>query len=548
MPSRPTLIVLGVALAYFVVLWVSAPSVGYTRDEGYYFKAAEEYAGWWGVLFSRDFTSAFSDATILKYFNYNHEHPPLVKLTQGLTYHLFHGLLGVASPAQGFRVAGFLFASLSVVATYLLGRALVSARVGVVAAILLTAIPRYFFDAHLACFDVPITAMWTLSIFFFVRAYRAPPEKVVRFAVEAGLVWGLGLATKLNALFLPAVFVFLWFIAPPESLRPRLLRNLGGGLDVRLPRIPLVLVACALIGPVVFVVTWPYLWHDTFLRIGTYIGFHLHHEHYPISYFHQLLVKPPFPWGFPIVMSAVTVPGPIFGLGVIGFVVATVRTFFRRSFGDATLFAATALPVFLIAMPDTPIFGGVKHWYNAMPSLSILAATALFWGVALVRDLMGQSAGRLAVPVAVALAALPGYLGAAHTHPNGIGYYNALAGGIAGGAELGMQRGFWGYMAYPLYPELGERMGARGRVFFNRTNYDSYRMYQREGVIPQTIYYANYPKGADAGVSFEQPEHAEKEGELWSVMGTRPVDGVYQDNVTLIQLYQVGPSAEPPSR
>ena len=130
--------------------------------------------------------------------------------------------------AQGFRVAGFLFASLSVVATYLLGRTLVSARVGVVAAILLTAIPRYFFDAHLACFDVPITAMWTLSIFFFVRAYRAPPEKVVRFAVEAGLVWGLGLATKLNALFLPAVFVFLWFIAPPESLRPRLLRNLGG--------------------------------------------------------------------------------------------------------------------------------------------------------------------------------------------------------------------------------------------------------------------------------------------------------------------------------
>jgi 4-amino-4-deoxy-L-arabinose transferase-like glycosyltransferase len=546
-PSPHTWAALALALAYFVVLWVSAPAVGYTRDEGYYFKAAEEYAGWWGVLFSTDFASAFSDATILKFFNYNHEHPPLVKLTQGLTYHLFHGLLGVASPAQGFRVAGFLFGALSVVATYLLGRALVSARVGLVAAALLTAIPRYFFDAHLACFDVPITAMWTLSLYFFVRAYRAPPERATRAAVEAGLMWGLGLATKLNALFLPAIFVFLWLVAPPEPLRPRSVRGLGGGRDLRLPRVPLVLVTCALLGPVVFVATWPYLWHDTFLRIGQYIGFHLHHEHYPISYLHQLLVKPPFPWAFPVVMSAVTIPGPIFGLGALGFLVAALRTFLRRSLADATLFAATALPVFLIAMPDTPIFGGVKHWYNAMPTLCILAATALFWGVDAVSARLPAAARRVALAGALALALLPGYLGAAHTHPNGIGYYNALAGGVAGGARLGMQRGFWGYMAYPLYPELPERLGGRGRVFFNRTNYDSYRMYQREGVFPQSISYANFPKGAEAGVSFEQPEHAEKEGELWSVMGTRPVAGVYQDNVTLIQLYQVGPSSAPPT-
>ena len=546
LPSRPTQVALALALASFVVLWVTAPAIGFTRDEGYYFKAAEEYAGWWGVLFSRDFTSAFSDATILKFFNYNHEHPPLVKLTQGLTYHLFHGLLGVASPSQGFRAAGFGFSALAVFATYLLGRELVSARVGLVAAALLTAIPRLFFDAHLACFDVAITAMWALSIYFFVRAYRAPPDKVVRFALEAGLVWVLGLATKLNALFLPLVFVFVWLVAPEDSLRPRVVRALGGGLDVRLPRVPLVLITCALIGPVVFVATWPYLWHETFLRIGTYIGFHLHHEHYPISYFHDLLVKPPFPWSFPVVMSAVTVPGPIFGLGCLGLVVATARAFVRRSVPDAALFAATALPVFLIAMPSTPIFGGVKHWYNAMPSLAVLAAVVLFWAVDAVSARLTPAASRLATALAVALAVLPGYLGAAHTHPNGIGYYNALAGGVVGGAELGMQRGFWGYMAHPLYPGLPERMEARGRVFFNRTNYDSYRMYQREGLFPSTLYYANFPKGADAGVCFEQPEHAEKEGELWSVMGTRPVAGVYQDEVTLIQLYQVGPSSEPP--
>ena len=62
-------------------------------------------------------------------------------------------------------------------------------------------------------------------------------------------------------------------------------------------------------------------------------------------------------------------------------------------------------------------------------------------------------------------------------------------------------------------------------------------MYQREGTVPKSMYYANEAKGAKVGVHFEQPEHGEHEGAIWSVMGTRPVAGVYRDNVTLIQLY-----------
>lgn len=547
MKSRSAWItVLLIAAAYFVVLWVTAPAVGFVRDEGYYFKAAEEYSQWWSVLFSERFFEAFSDTTILKYFSYNHEHPPLVKLTQGFTEHLFHQWLGWSSASQGYRATGFLFGALSVVATFGLGKELMGPRVGLVGAALLTSIPRYFFDAHLACFDVPITAVWTFSLWAFVRAYKAPPERAVGRAVVAGLVWGLGLATKLNAFFLPFVFVFLWLWCPTDRLRPSIVKGPAGGLDFRLPRVPLVLILSAVIGPIVFVLTWPYLWHDTFMRIGGYIGFHLHHEHYPASYFHDFLVKPPFPWSFPWVMTAITVPSPIVWLGGLGLVVSAYRGLVRRRLSDATLFVSTVLPIFLISMPNTPIFGGVKHWYNAMPGLCLLAAGALVWVVDTLGLRLGTSARRLSWAAALTLALTPGYLGAAHTHPNGIGYYNELAGGARGGAELGMQRGFWGYMAYPLYPGLGVSMGARGRVFFNRTNYDSYRMYRTEGVIPQTLYYANDAKGADVGVHFEQPEHGEKEGDIWSVMGTRPTDGVYQDNVTLIQLYHSGPSSKAP--
>ncbi len=547
--SRAAAVVVGV---YVVVVWATEASVGFVRDEGYYFKAAQLYAGWFSTLFSSRFFDAFSDAEILKHFGYNREHPPLAKLAQGATFSLFHATLGLVRPSTGFRVAGFLFAGLTVGATYLLGRRLVSARVGFFGALMMAAMPRFFFDAHLACFDVAITAMWTLSIWAFVRALTAPPSAAGRRAMVAGLVFGLALATKLNALFLPVLFVAWWLVAPPAGLRFGRRPGPSGGLDVVVPPIPVVLLSCAVIGPVVFVACWPYLWHDPIARIGGYLAFHLNHEHYPALYFHELLVAPPFPWHFPVVMTALTVPTSVLALGAVGLAVSLGRVVGQRSLPDAVLVFATVLPVALIAVPHTPIFGGVKHWYNALPTLCLLAARSLVWvGVEVERFLAARGARAFVTPLAwgaLALLALaPGMLGIARSHPDGIGFYNEWAGGFRGGAALGMQRGFWGGLAHPRYIDtLPDLAGGRGRVFFNRTNYDAYRMYQREGKVPKTMHYANDASNAVVGVHFAQPEHGEQEGHIWSAIGTRPVAGVYRDGVTLIQLYAAPESRSRP--
>lgn len=524
------------AVVYFGVLWGTAGDVGYTRDEGYYFKAAEEYARWWGVLFSSRFFEAFSDAEIMKHFGYNTEHPPLVKLSLGATYHLLHGALGVASPAQGFRAAGFLWGAVSVFSTYLLGRRLAGPEVGLFAAGALALLPRYFFDAHLACFDVAITAMWTLSLWSFHRAWTSPPGALWRRSLVAGVIFGLALATKLNALFLPFVFVALWWVDPRDALAPRRVRSPGGGPDFLLPPLPIPLLTCAVVGPLVFIATWPYLWHDTFKRIGKYLSFHLRHEHYPISYFHELLVEPPFPIHFPFVMTGITVPAPLVVLGLVGLSWA-VWGAARRRLDDALVLLATALPVTLIALPSSPIFGGVKHWYNAMPTAFIAAGVVLISGV--------RGRPRSVQVAAAALVLAPGLFGIAASHPNGIGYYNAAVGGYRGGAELGMQRGFWGGLAFPAFEAL-EGVPRPGRVFFNRANYDSYRMYRREALIPDHLGYANEARGVDAGLAFEQPEHGETEADIWSNLGRRPVSGTYQDGVTLTQIYIRGASDRAP--
>ncbi len=526
----------GLSATYFGLLWWTAPAMGYTRDEGYYFKAAEEYAGWWAVLLSTRFFEAFRDAEIMKHLGYNTEHPPLAKWVFGVSHHVLHGL-GIASDGQAFRAGGFAFAALALVATYLLGRRLAGPAVGLFAAAALASLPRWFYDAHLACFDVPITAMWTLSLWAFHRAWTAPPDRLWVRSVALGLVFGLALATKLNALFLPFIFLLAWLLAPPERLWPMWRPGPSGGPDLVLPRIPVPLLAAGVLGPLVFVATWPYLWHRTFERIGGYLQFHMRHEHYPISYFHELYVAPPFPVHFPVVMTAVTVPAALSFLGAVGLILAA-RALARphRRFDAGLVLLATLIPIALIAMPSTPIFGGVKHWYNAMPTLFIAA------GVALQSAVKGVGRPQL-FPVAAAVVLAAGVFGTAASHPNGIGYYDAVVGGFRGGADLGMQRGFWGGLARPAFVALPET----GRVYFNRTNYDSFKMYQKEGTFGPDVSYANEARFCDAAIGFEQPEHGENEAEIWTYVGPRPVAGTYQDGVTLTQIYRRAQSSAPPT-
>src|SRR6185436_4319305 len=56
--------------------------------------------------------------------------------------------------------------------------------------------------AHLACFDVPVAAMWLLVVFCFVRAFEQP-----RWWIWTGLAFGGALAAKHNAFFMPVVLI-----------------------------------------------------------------------------------------------------------------------------------------------------------------------------------------------------------------------------------------------------------------------------------------------------------------------------------------------------
>lgn len=567
-PARPSSwrarradLVIGVLLFLGTVLLVGATSdgVGFTRDEGYYFKAGDQYWGWFEELgrsvAGGELSRPFDKAIIDKHLSYNNEHPVLVKNLFALSYGLGKQTFGVFErSSSAFRFPAWLFAGLSVALLFALARSLLSRRAALLAALMWLSMPRAFWHMHLACFDIPVVAAHIWLVLAYLRGRRT-----VKGALLCGVAFGLAAAVKHNVLVAPAFFVLHWLLV--EARAPR---KSAAGLV--LPPVPLRFFAMALLGPLVFLAHWPYLWHDTLQRLGSYLGFHLQHEHYPILWFGDLLTKPPFPVSFPFVMSAVTVPVPVLVLFITGAALALVvsgRFLWARFTKQAApaeltlvplgetadepsaspallLLLNVAFPFALIALPSSPIFGGTKHWMNALPFLCVLGAWAVEEGLARLARALPEARRRLLVSglafgALALLVVVPGALESARVHPYGLSSYNALVGYTRGAANVGFQRTFWGYEPRALLPFINEGAPAPRRIHFGDTNHDSWRFYQRDGMLERDLRYSGKVRGSSVAAVQPQGEFKDQWMDVlneWGVHG--PDEVVHLEGVPLL--------------
>ena len=490
----------GLGIAYLVVLFCAQLHTGVTRDEGYYFKAAHEYSGWFKVL-SQTPSQAFTQTEIDRNWGYNHEHPVVMKVLFAGSNALFHDALGLTSEVSAMRLPGMLMSALGVALTFLLGVGLCGPAVGWLSALFLASSPRYFYHGQMACFDAAVTTMWLAVALAWL--YREGHH------IRLGLVFGLAIATKHNVLFFPILLLVHWLWIHRERLLRGFRTAQADGADGWvLPIIPWWVVFMGVLGPLVFLLHWPYLWPDPIGRIGWYFGFHLHHEHYPVRFFGQSLWEPPFQRSFPVVMWAVTLSLPLVVTMIGGFVEALRRLAKHLWWGDDPIDAREAfivlnlvIPVALIAGPSIPIFGGTKHWMNALPFGCFLAAR--FCLPVLVRC---AEKNKFLVAAAIALLVVPGMWSTARAHPHGIGAYTELAGGLRGAANLGFQRQFWGGASRQLLAKINKEARKDAYIFCDRTNQDAFKAYQRDGLLRQDLRFTLNMGNAHWWFAFHQPD------------------------------------------
>jgi len=559
-------IALGLFVVTFFTLFLNGPNVGFTRDEGYYFSASEHYAGWFRQV-GKNPSQAFSEPGIRRHFEVNREHPVLVKNLMAISFLAFQpeqarwsskdGFKELGSYSRVMRLPAHLIAALGVALLFLFGCSLASRRVGLFAALGFILAGRHFYHAHLACFDMPVTVCWLAT----VMAYRKAQNSFA-WGMATGAVWGVAIAVKHNAFFLPVLFVLHWLITQGRQFS---LSRKG----IKIPRIPAAFFSMLILGPAIFIGHWPFLWHNTFERIGWYFSFHLRHVHYPWEYFGTLLSDAPFPWLYPFAITALTLPLPTLLLGATGFfgvlgerlghpLRASARWLGRLggwrsgsepeverrpwlNSSDGWLIWLNAfIPIFVVAIPSVPIFGGMKHWLNAMPFVCLLAALALDRFVAMLPDL----GVRILRPVyiyaaAAALALLPSLLGLIHIGPYGPSFYNSLAGGVPGAADLGMQRQYWSNNATGVLPWINKNIPPGKRLYLHEVNGECFRTYQRDGYLRADIKMSWMPEHADYTAYQYHREFTNIEYSLWHENGSKKTEhGLYIDEVPIVLVYR----------
>ncbi len=461
------------------------------------------------------------------------------------------GVLQVLSESGAFRFPGAVMGGLLILLIYLFALEFGSRAMALTTVGLFVFVPRVFFHAHLTCFDIPITAVSFAVLYAFWRSLSSR-----WWAVVAAFLWGVALLTKLNSFFLPITLMLWWGIAGLRGLTWSRWR-------LSLPPFPLALLLMPLVGLPMLFLFWPWLWYDALASFGKYLSFHLDHEHYFQYYFGRAYQSPPFPVAMPYVLTLVTVPV----ITVVLFVVGVGRCFFwpapewlrcprgwwsqqEELHGDwgrgAFVLVNLAFPITLIAMPNTPVFGGVKHWFLSMPFFCLIAAHGLHWLLVLARGGLPrrlQNASPAlrwsgATVLAVVLLA-PAVRDTLRYVPFGTAYYNEFIGGLPGAADSRMQRQFWSFASRSALPYVNAVAPEGTTIDFQDATRGTCQMQRQEAWMRADLECATRKYAPEILLFDVEERFAEEEMRYWAHMDTLgPVHEGGIDGVPMVRVYR----------
>jgi len=441
---------LGWALAAATAIAVIANQrgVGIARDEVIYMQTGARYAEWWIGLAS--FQHGIGEASITRTFggpgatDNNREHPPVMKTLFGLSGRLLHDKLGLLDEVTAYRLPSAVMAGLAVALVYGFALALWGVAEAVIAALLLLLLPRALFHAGLACFDAPTMTLWFATVWAYARALDGR-----RWPWQVGVLWGLALGTKHTALLLPFAlglhYLILGYRARPAGgdLRATLRAMIGHRWRV--------IVSLAVLGPLTLYVVWPWLWFEPIHHVRDWLAFHTNHVHYNYEYLGRNWNAPRFPWHVALVTTLVTVPVATLAAAALGAGVWIARRGRIATAPELLLALSAAASIGPFFLGTTPIFGAEKHWMPVLPTICLAAGAGVVWAA---RRAAGRIPERVAITGLAAAVALAALSEVSVAEPYALTWYSALAGGAPGGADLGMNRQFWGVAMRGVLPAL----------------------------------------------------------------------------------------------
>lgn len=516
--------------AVFFLVASTASHYGLTWDEPQYFHSSDLHIQWLkdssrNLLHGQIRQSLQEDVIEAAWHwdPYHVPHPPFSRIISGLTKTIFSPFI---DKFTAYRLApAFLFALL-VTVMYLWMAEIFDRTTGIFSAITSVLTPNLFGFAHFAVTDMPLAAMWFVTVYCFWRGLSH-----WKWSVVLGLVWGLALATKFPAFLIP-IPLLLW-----AHIYHR--RAYANNLFVMIFLSPLLMVACN-----------PYFWYETLLRLVTFFYDHVSRGYRPetnflIYFFHQLYYTRDLPRYYPFFMIGVTTPEIFVALSLVG--VASMRLL-KEQRDALALFLLNA--TFLLVMglfPGAVLHDGVRQLLPVLPFISALAGAGFFViaryvterGQKLVALQRIQRLRAKLIGTLFLITLFPPALDLLVYHPFELSYYNRLVGGVRGAYQRGLEVTYFLEAFTPDFLKLlNEKLPPHATVNATFSNF-LFEFYQEEGRLRPDI---KITDGADFDyyirlTRWSTTLKAERDLGL-RVQDLDLLDAVYLDGVPLVRLYK----------
>ncbi len=294
---------------------------------------------------------------VFGHVDYFSDHPPLGRFVLGAAHQCMASSIGGAELSIFNVPAARLGSCLAFALTVFLLVEFVRRQFGigtaVVSAVALLIMPRVVGHARIASLETMTSLAWLATLVPLWAWWTKPEAPTTRQAIFSGVMWGVLLLTKVQGILVPPLIVgwALW------QYRERAIRPL---------------VWWGFVGAGVFFAGWPWLWLDPVANTFRYLGRATERPTLYAWYLGQRYADKSVPWHFPFVMTIATLPVAVTAL----FGARLAQRRFERV--EVLILLSTLWPLFVFAVPGTPVYDGVRLFLVIMPGFAILSARALF--------------------------------------------------------------------------------------------------------------------------------------------------------------------------
>ena len=516
------------AVAVIILLLITTRDIGLTWDEPIYMVSAESYVSWYGLLVKSP-QVALQAQTIQQYWEINHEHPPFDKVWSGIFWASTRNVLGdiTAHRLGNILLVGLLAAILYFAVAQGYGRT-----AGFAAAGALLTMPRFFFHAHLAALDVPTTVTIFLVCWIF---WQTIDRRGFKWTLLLGIAFGIAASTKINGLVEIPVVLFLWaFVFRRQRY-----------IFVRL-------VLMGVIGCIVWLGSWPWLYFDTLSRLREYFVFLLV-NHYQIAQWYRGRLYLPPPWHYPFVITLAVLPLSLTLLAAVGTIRVLLQ--FRNERLGWLLIISALFPILMFAFKLSEAYDGERLLMPSFPFIAALAGIgfgSLFQEVKRYAIKWNQPRWANAlILLLTGLAFLPQVLEASGMYPHLLSYYSETVGTLPGAVKMGFETTYWAETYYEALPYLNKNAPQDAMIWVEA--HDVMLYYQHlgllrgdlriaspfgsEGIVKGVQGYTDTINDADLAVIEFRQSGLTKNIRGW-ISNRAPVYGLSYAGVPLMQIYK----------